>query len=709
MVRKFVITSLLLMAAVGFAGAQSPDNTLYAKDFKGPDVGSKVAAAMAACNPNAAIPCLLVIDPSLAAWAPGTLPTLCGHCYLKDYRLGFLTGGGGGGGGTTVNVNGSPVTSPNFNSTAPTVDAGYVPVIEKVSGSNVIMETPSIFQAPTAKYTIASSSILYDDFNSLSAAVTVTTWACTAGVCDVHTSAAHGLTAGHSFADMRAVTGWFASAPSYLLGGTASPATGYGTFSVVTTPSSTEFTFTYSLHTGSGSGGSVRKADFWGVYQTANMPYLWGHGNVVGVPIAMADLAAHFSSVVDCTASPSYLILEGGQNDLNALTAEWTIEGYFRSIYDQAHAAGCIVIQGSVMAAYYGVNAGRQSIWTDTATLNHNLPTYAPNYAGTSHWDRYIDFASYGYDLASMNLTLPSNAGGRFFAQRVNEAILNQGDSVTGPPPIFGPWALTASDRSIAFYPDPYRWLFLDGTYGVIGAFDTGSFVGVGRPSFTLYNNGANSAGGVAYLSTLGRFIPNLTAANWFCEPFGTTVSTHNAFAECFYNAGAGSANNFMSFGPIPDAYNPTAFHLKMYADGRLQLPGITGAAQCLHVDVSGFLTGTGADCAASTPIGYEATLNTGVVASPAFPNRIAARSGSITTCKFLTQVADGSTDLTFNVKKGGTSILSGSAATIAHATASQTVSTLTLTGTITVTATDVWEFDITSGTATWTGSLTCY
>ena len=64
------------------------DNTFYVKQFPGVTVGQKVTAAMQSCNVNAIIPCILVLDPSLAAYAQGTMPTLCSQCSLVDYRNG---------------------------------------------------------------------------------------------------------------------------------------------------------------------------------------------------------------------------------------------------------------------------------------------------------------------------------------------------------------------------------------------------------------------------------------------------------------------------------------------------------------------------------------------------------------------------------------------------------------------------------------------
>ena len=88
--RVLIILSFLLVCAMAFG--QGPDSFVYVKQFPGKDVGTKVANAMQTCNPNTAITCYLAIDPSLAIYAPGTMPTLCSHCVLYDWRGGIPGG-----------------------------------------------------------------------------------------------------------------------------------------------------------------------------------------------------------------------------------------------------------------------------------------------------------------------------------------------------------------------------------------------------------------------------------------------------------------------------------------------------------------------------------------------------------------------------------------------------------------------------------------
>ena len=64
---------------------QDIDGMIQVKTFPGEDVGTMVRNAMQIC-PSAGIPCILVIDHSLSAYVPGTLPKLCSDCYLLDHR-----------------------------------------------------------------------------------------------------------------------------------------------------------------------------------------------------------------------------------------------------------------------------------------------------------------------------------------------------------------------------------------------------------------------------------------------------------------------------------------------------------------------------------------------------------------------------------------------------------------------------------------------
>jgi hypothetical protein len=87
----FALTLLLLaVPASPQAAPQSTANTqpISVSTFPGADVGAKTANAMATCNPNPAVPCVLVLDAPLAGTPVGVLPALCLQCSLQDQRFG---------------------------------------------------------------------------------------------------------------------------------------------------------------------------------------------------------------------------------------------------------------------------------------------------------------------------------------------------------------------------------------------------------------------------------------------------------------------------------------------------------------------------------------------------------------------------------------------------------------------------------------------
>src|SRR5436305_1018190 len=86
----WVVCSLfLILFAVTIARAQAGPgltNTFNVAQFQGGDVASKIIAAQNACLADVNVPCILIIDPILAVWPTGTLPTRCAQCTWIDYR-----------------------------------------------------------------------------------------------------------------------------------------------------------------------------------------------------------------------------------------------------------------------------------------------------------------------------------------------------------------------------------------------------------------------------------------------------------------------------------------------------------------------------------------------------------------------------------------------------------------------------------------------
>lgn len=85
--RFFLIVSAMLQFVLSLHGQMG--NTFYVSQFPGPDVGTKLTAAQQACVSS--VPCILILDPSLAGFAQGTLPAKCSNCSWMDYRTNQAT------------------------------------------------------------------------------------------------------------------------------------------------------------------------------------------------------------------------------------------------------------------------------------------------------------------------------------------------------------------------------------------------------------------------------------------------------------------------------------------------------------------------------------------------------------------------------------------------------------------------------------------
>jgi hypothetical protein len=94
MKRLVLILAVVLSASLLFA----QQNTFYAYQLKGNTVGDKVTAAQALCALTPNIPCTIVIEPILASFASGSMPTKCDKCTWIDQRTssGNYAGGASG-------------------------------------------------------------------------------------------------------------------------------------------------------------------------------------------------------------------------------------------------------------------------------------------------------------------------------------------------------------------------------------------------------------------------------------------------------------------------------------------------------------------------------------------------------------------------------------------------------------------------------------
>lgn len=440
------------------------------------------------------------------------------------------------------------------------------------------------FNPDTTKYIFISFSGLYDDNHSLSSAVPVTSWNSDgAGTITVVTTSAHGYAIG-DYVDAHTLTGWPNSS-------TEEPFR--GSFQIISagfTTTQFEFTYTTASHTCSSSCGNVYNANYWGIYQTANMPFIKSHGTVYGYVSSVADMDTNFAANVAplCAAGagPNFVIFEAAQNDLSAGDVAPTIEGHFLSLYAQAHTAGCKVIQGSIAAANYGGFAD-PSIWANVGVLNQFFPQQvqsATNAASGQYIDQYVDYASY---LSSTGVQLGGDSAGAYiFAQRTNEAIGTKAGNAPGP------------------IPNTFQWLSgiginIDNFYN--------SHQGIGW--FDLSDNGHNPcpSPGSGWQCSPVMYLqgPHLHLLNGSgstdpqLDMFDNQQSTYNNFAWGydngsfnnavlgFHRAGDHSTSNYAGIGvnALSD------YTMKFFADGSIVMPFVDpGVATPIGVDTTGKL-----------------------------------------------------------------------------------------------------------------------
>jgi hypothetical protein len=289
---------------------------------------------------------------------------------------------------------------------------------------------------------MASSSILMNDGYSFSPGTTVGTWSCSGTTCTFNTTSAHGYTTG-DYVDVSQVTGWIPDFES-----TRQWRTNVDIFQVTVT-GTTQFTVTTSTtSTFGGSGGTSYLATYWGAYQTADQPYFKGHGTFISFFSTAQNLATNFSSEVTCSAgTPSYLILQVGANDVisNGASAA-TVEGYLQSIWQQAHAAGCIVVEMPILNTYLGISE-EASFWITIGQIDQWIGGQGITDAGLSagqYWDRYV-----GFNGSTSGIVGTNASGSIIFASHVNEAFSTQSSSWDGN----GAWQAWANETGAYWIP----------------------------------------------------------------------------------------------------------------------------------------------------------------------------------------------------------------------------------------------------------------
>ena len=212
------------------------------------------------------------------------------------------------------------------------------------------------------------------------------------------------------------------------------------------------------------------------------------------------------------------------------------------------------------------------------------------------------------------------------------------------------------------------------------------------------------------------------TLATVYKDAFNTSLGnpfTANVNGSWLFYAAAGQGYDVVASGGIaPNVYpSPTTLLVDAFPGGGAgggNVTAIIGTAPILANGTSG--TGQIGAVTLSCPTcsgashGVALPLSpNGVAATPSGLYQTAPYSYTIGACVFTTTTSDASTSLVINVKFNGTSILSGSSATISGRTLAGTVTSLTLGSSLTVTAGENFELDVASGTSNWTGAVSCH
>jgi len=542
------------------------------------------------------------------------LPNVCYTWQTSIYSSsGVQCNSVGSGGVTSLNSLTGGLSLTSTDSSVAITPSGSTINLQTISGTNVVQYNPS-----TTAYVVAGSSIYGDDSHVTSSAVPVTSWSCNGTTCTVVTTSAHNLVAGN-WVQVSTITGWFAN-PTGIVG---SYDTGYGVFQVLSVGlTSTQFEFNYSLNTGSGTGGNVYDADYYGAYELAKEPFFNGHGSVYFRQDTCANDVTYFTTKFgSITGSPKYLIVAGCQDDIYNNSSAASIESSLQSLWALAHTNGWIVIQTSQLSTNYGLGpcSSGNNCSLITMELNGWLPKQSKTFFNTSsnqYWNSYVDTAAYQYDWADNGPILGNTvAGGKMFAQRMNDAMSTQDSSVTGPVPYFhwdGGTGVNFGATNGIYSPGLQ---FLSGTqqyaqfqsvyeyFNLTTPGNLGSNGGVPALNLTDGSSGdiAQMFGGSANPAVvIGE---NLTAGN-------------NSGYLGFNYTSSGSTSNYMNLGictAVSTGYGPSGEQcsgrtdgIRIYPSGGVVLPSITTIPSTSPVcpnGTGGSLTTTG--CSVGSGIAY--------------------------------------------------------------------------------------------------------
>jgi hypothetical protein len=525
-----------------------------------------------------------------------------------------------GGGGTSVNVNGSPVSDPNFNGTTPAAPAGATNKTFQVSGSDVSAYDYAVQYIPptTQSFFITDSRGITstDSFNG------VGNWTATAFSCDGTTCTA--TVASDSFTG---TSDW--ALIDYT---THSPTCLTAAIVPVTVVNSTHFTFpesyTYCSGVTSGTGGTGNYATNMLQPLTSKQPFFKNHGTTKQLLIqstgggSVALYNTNFSTAITPSVSacvsgggPCYVFVSLGFDDLYATpcatvaTLEGTVgtAGSYRKLFNDLHQLGgavkvVAVTESTRLTA--GVTCSSNSQFTMSA-VNQFQASLVGVGAATSG---SLDYADYVIDAATALGNMDSgnfvdgihysNSGNAVFAQAMNNGLAAQGSLNLGASANNGPNLLHGEQMTT---------LGASTGNGIVQSFGhSGSLTrdfylqdDVGQPEFYgLSGNLAMVWRWNSGTSAMWDTIPNNAG---FCFYNGTTSAA--SVDTCIWRDSAG----------VIDIGNTT----KQDASGALKLTNLT---------VSGTCTGCAAAPAFSSPAGPTRRRQWLSAPAPALPQPARAR-----------------------------------------------------------------------------------
>lgn len=493
------------------------------------------------------------------------------HCFEMSLNGGAEACIGTGAGGVT-----------SLNSLTGAVNlVGDSTITVTPSGSNIDLHATGTggsgvqYNPTTTSYIVASFSGLYDDGDTNSTALpAISSVSCTGSApttCTVVFATAHGLTVGGAI-DMHGLGTW-----PYT-----NQAAQFGSFQVTTVPNATTITFqTPTALTYSCSGtctGTAYDASWWGIWDFAREPFIYGHGTVFGAETDCASFDTNFATATSGMAgTPTYLIMQCGQNDFAGGASLATVEGHLQSIWNKAHAESpsWTVVQSTMVPASYGSSG----IGLNGAQLNFWEWQQARTKALTAT-GQYPDWYSPTADALQTSYAtiakMPTQGANTIFADTLQKTMVNKGSDYSQPP-VWGNFSNSGLGQDFTAFYNPNSgnsYGFFDGTakqwmtWNLSGAPNVIITNFSANPMLALSNNGGN-------------------ASQTFLKIYHDTGNGDGYNVDFSYTA-ANNAANFLGFGPVGGA----AYTLKMFQDNSIQLPHYTASSgtQPLTVDTSGNL-----------------------------------------------------------------------------------------------------------------------